>query len=335
MNKNLWWHCLDVLKKETLSQQFSTYIKPLRAEMLDKELLIIAPNSNILSKLKDDFITKIEKIVKLKSGSNAPKITLIVERRKDCVTNKQPEPDPLKFHSDGFNPKLTFERFIVGESNLLAEAASRHFAENLSCNYNPLFIHGETGLGKTHLVNAIGNSIIKNNPQATILYKNSEEFVSGMVQALQNAKIGQFKQFCRGVDALILEDIQFFSKKDRSQEELLHTINSLLENKRQVILTCDQPLNKIKGLNKRLKSRLGSGLPVAIGPPDFETRMSILTDKAQQEGYKLPPEVLFILANEIHGDIRELESALRLVIAYSLVKGEEITLISTHKALGN
>jgi chromosomal replication initiator protein len=206
-------------------------------------------------------------------------------------------------------------------------------AQNVGRTYNPLFIYGGVGLGKTHLMHAIGNEILRNNPSANIVYLHSERFVSDMVKALQHNAINAFKEYYRSVDALLIDDIQFFAGKEQSQEEFFHTFNNLLENKHQVVLTCDRYPKEIKGLQERLKSRFGWGLPVAIEPPDLETRVAILMSKAQANGVELSPEVAFFIGKRIRSNIRELEGALRRVMANAHFTGRPITLEFAKEAL--
>ncbi|MEQ8516620.1 MAG: chromosomal replication initiator protein DnaA, partial [Chromatocurvus sp.] len=209
----------------------------------------------------------------------------------------------------------TFQNFVEGKSNQLALAASQQVAENPGDAYNPLFLYGGVGLGKTHLMHAVGNALKVNNPEARIVYLHSERFVADMVKALQLNAITDFKRYYRSVDALLIDDIQFFAKKDRSQEEFFHTFNALLEGGQQMILTCDRYPKEIDGLEERLKSRFGWGLTVAVEPPDLETRVAILMKKAQQSRVDLPPDSAFFIAQRIRSNVRELEGALKRVIA--------------------
>jgi chromosomal replication initiator protein len=222
------------------------------------------------------------------------------------------------------NPGFTFKSFVEGKSNQLALAASQQVAENSGGAYNPLFIYGGVGLGKTHLMQAIGNEIIEQNPSAKVVYLHSERFVADMVKALQLNAIAEFKKFYRSLDALLIDDIQFFAKKDRSQEEFFHTFNALLEGNQQVILTCDRFPKEIDGLEDRLKSRFGWGLTVSVEPPDLETRVAILMKKAEQAKIDLPADAAFFIAQRIRSNVRELEGALKRVIANSQFTGSAI-----------
>jgi chromosomal replication initiator protein len=236
-------------------------------------------------------------------------------------------------HDSNLNTDLTFEKFVEGKSNQLARAAACQVASSTGETYNPLFIQGGVGLGKTHLMHAIGNQIIERDPHARVVYLHSERFVQDMVKALQHNAINDFKRYYRSVDALLIDDIQFFAGKERSQEEFFHTFNALLEGQQQIILTCDRYPKEVNGLEERLKSRFGWGLTVAIEPPELETRVAILMSKAQQLGIELPQEVAFFVAKRIRSNIRELEGALRRVIANSKFTGQSITLDFTKEAL--
>ncbi|MEX2321107.1 MAG: chromosomal replication initiator protein DnaA, partial [Saccharospirillum sp.] len=222
------------------------------------------------------------------------------------------------------NPGFSFASFVEGKSNQLALAASQQVADNAGGAYNPLFIYGGVGLGKTHLMQAIGNHIVEQNPGAKVVYLHSERFVADMVKALQLNAMAEFKRFYRSLDALLIDDIQFFAKKDRSQEEFFHTFNALLEGNQQVILTCDRYPKEIEGLEDRLKSRFGWGLTVAVEPPDLETRVAILMKKAEKQRVKLPADAAFFIAQRIRSNVRELEGALKRVVANSQFTGAAI-----------
>ena len=229
-------------------------------------------------------------------------------------------------HQSGLNKRFTFDTFVEGKSNQLAHAAAQQIAQNPGGSYNPLFIYGGVGLGKTHLMLAVGNQIQKQNPNAKVVYLHSERFVADMVKALQLNAINEFKRYYRSVDALLIDDIQFFAGKERSQEEFFHTFNALLEGGQQMILTCDRYPREIKGLEDRLKSRFGWGLTVAVEPPELETRVAILMKKAEEEGIDLPHEAAFFVAQKIRSNVRELEGALKRVIANAAFTGSKITL---------
>jgi chromosomal replication initiator protein len=228
-------------------------------------------------------------------------------------------------HNSGLNPNFTFETFVEGKSNQLARAASRQVSENPGGAYNPLFLYGGVGLGKTHLMHAVGNALAGRRENARVVYLHSERFVADMVKALQLNAINDFKRFYRSVDALLIDDIQFFAGKERSQEEFFHTFNALLEGGQQMILTSDRYPKEISGVEERLKSRFGWGLTVAIEPPELETRVAILMKKADQAKVELPHDAAFFIAQKIRSNVRELEGALKKVIADSHFMGKPIT----------
>ena len=229
-------------------------------------------------------------------------------------------------HTSYLNRTFTFENFVEGKSNQLARAAAWQVADNPKHGYNPLFLYGGVGLGKTHLMHAVGNHLLKKNPNAKVVYLHSERFVADMVKALQLNAINEFKRFYRSVDALLIDDIQFFARKERSQEEFFHTFNALLEGGQQVILTSDRYPKEIEGLEERLKSRFGWGLTVAVEPPELETRVAILMKKADQAKVELPHDAAFFIAQRIRSNVRELEGALKRVIAHSHFMGRDITI---------
>ncbi len=234
--------------------------------------------------------------------------------------------EPVVKHTSYLNRGFTFENFVEGKSNQLARAAAGQVADNPKHGYNPLFLYGGVGLGKTHLMHAVGNHLLKKNPNAKIVYLHSERFVADMVKALQMNQINEFKRYYRSVDALLIDDIQFFARKERSQEEFFHTFNALLEGGQQVILTSDRYPKEIDGLEERLKSRFGWGLTVAVEPPELETRVAILMKKAEQARIDLPPDAAFFIAQRIRSNVRELEGALKRVIAHAHFMGREITI---------
>ncbi|SDU33366.1 chromosomal replication initiator protein DnaA [Halopseudomonas salegens] len=251
------------------------------------------------------------------------------ERSRDEAINSRPPSDPspaLIKHTSYLNRSFTFENFVEGKSNQLARAAAWQVADNPKHGYNPLFLYGGVGLGKTHLMHAVGNHLLKKNPAAKIVYLHSERFVADMVKALQMNAINDFKRYYRSVDALLIDDIQFFAKKERSQEEFFHTFNALLEGGQQVILTSDRYPKEIDGLEERLKSRFGWGLTVAVEPPELETRVAILMKKAEQTRVDLPHDAAFFIAQRIRSNVRELEGALKRVTASAHFMGRDISI---------
>ncbi|WP_455365380.1 chromosomal replication initiator protein DnaA [Kaarinaea lacus] len=353
-----WQTCLDRLEGELTAQQFNTWIRPLQA-IEDKETLrILAPNQFVLDWVNNRFLDRITSILGDQSHGITQRISLEIANNviaagstpaaedlralqtKPNVPAPAPRPEIAKprrtsdvVHNSNLNVNLTFENFVEGKSNQLARAAAFQVAGNTGETYNPLFIQGGVGLGKTHLMHAIGNQIIARDPSARVVYLHSERFVQDMVKALQHNAINDFKRYYRSVNALLIDDIQFFAGKERSQEEFFHTFNALLEGQQQVILTCDRYPKEVTGLEERLKSRFGWGLTVAIEPPELETRVAILMSKAQQLSIDLPQEVAFFIAKRIRSNIRELEGALRRVIANSKFTGQNITLDFAKEAL--
>lgn len=350
MGLSLWQKCLERLEGELTSQQFNTWIRPLHAVEDEKSLNLLAPNRFVLERVNDRFMEQIVGIVtELKKGpspeirlqigskSVAPVMPPIAEKPGSGHVNRA----SFRRQSDGqdtvcvsnLNDTFTFENFVAGKSNQLARAASVQVGENPGNAYNPLFIYGGVGLGKTHLMHAVGHSILKAKPTARVVYLHSERFVADMVKALQHNTINDFKRFYRSVDALLIDDIQFFAGKERSQEEFFHTFNALLEGQQQVILTCDRYPKEIQGLEERLKSRFGWGLTVSIEPPELETRVAILMTKATQANVELPHDVAFFIAKRIRSNVRELEGALRRVMANSRFTGKPISVEFTREAL--
>lgn len=336
MNSPVWKHCVSRLEGELTEQQFNTWIRPLQAVENGSTLRLLAPNRFVLDWVRDHFLERIAEIVDQEGRGNL-RLCLEVGSSASAApaagNGRAARPEPL--WGSALNPDYTFETFVEGKSNQLARAASIQVAENPGRAYNPLFIYGGTGLGKTHLMHAVGNLMRRLDPEARVIYLHSERFVEDMVKAIQGGgeAINRFKRFYRSVDALLIDDIQFFAGKERSQEEFFHTFNALLESQQQVILTCDRYPKEVGGLEDRLKSRFGWGLTVAIEPPELETRVAILMNKAQQAGVDLPHEVAFFIAKRIRSNIRDLEGALKRVIANAHFTGRPITLDFAKEAL--
>ncbi|WP_432746579.1 chromosomal replication initiator protein DnaA [Methylobacter sp. G7] len=332
---SIWNNCLSKLENEISGSDFSTWIRPLQAIESDGHIKLLAPNRFVLDWVKEHHFAKIEETIhefsngtlqlSLEIGSKNSSVTPAVKIAKPAGTQKS-SPNFL-------NKAFTFDNFVEGKSNQLARAASMQVSENIGKAYNPLLIYGSSGLGKTHMMHAIGNAVLQKNPSATVIYLHSEKFVQDMVRALQQNSINAFKEFYRSVDVLLIDDIQFFAGKERSQEEFFHTFNTLLEKKHQVILTCDKYPKEIIGLEDRLKSRFGWGLPVLIEPPDMETRAAILMKKAAFVNIELAQDVAFFIAKRIPSNVRDLEGALRRVIANAQFTGRDITIDFTKEAL--
>ncbi|HBA64843.1 MAG TPA: chromosomal replication initiator protein DnaA [Methylococcaceae bacterium] len=331
----LWNNCLAKLENEISSSEFSTWIRPLQAIETDGQIKLLAPNRFVLDWVKEHHLSKLEEAIQQFSNGSLS-LQLDIGSKKAIPTPASQltkAPVTKKSRPNFLNKAFIFDNFVEGKSNQLAKAASIQVSENIGKAYNPLLIYGGSGLGKTHLMHAIGNAILQHNPSAKIVYLHSEKFVQDMVKALQQNAIDTFKEYYRGVDTLLIDDIQFFAGKERSQEEFFHTFNTLLEKKHQVVLTCDKYPKEIVGLEDRLKSRFGWGLPVAIEPPDLETRAAILMKKAMMAGVDLPQEVAFFIGKRIPSNVRDLEGALRRVIANAQFTGREITTEFTKEAL--
>ena len=334
-----WQHCLHRLGGDIPQQQFNTWIRPLQARWEDSGLVLAAPNRFIRDFVAEKYSSMINAYLLDVVAPAAAQVSVIVAgaaadpsvtraRSKaplalraatptstlSTETASRPAPSGLLSPSN-LVEGYTFERFVEGKSNQLALAAAQQVAEHPGLSYNPLFLYGGVGLGKTHLMHAVGNAMRRQNPEAKIVYLHSERFVADMVKALQLNAINDFKRFYRSVDALLIDDIQFFANKDRSQEEFFHTFNALLEGGQQMILTCDRYPKEIDGVEERLKSRFGWGLTVAVEPPDLETRVAILMKKAEQSHISLQHEAAFFIAQRIRSNVRELEGALKRVIA--------------------
>jgi len=338
----LWQQCLVRLENELPEQQFNTWIRPLHAVEDGEDLQLLAPKQFVLDWVrKHHFKTISQTLHDLGPGADTRLKLVIGSSKKAALVETPLRPDfassaskplPAK-HKSNLNPDFTFDTFVSGKSNQLARAASMQVGENPGGAYNPLFIYGGVGLGKTHLMHAVGNLIVANKPGARVVYLHSERFVADMVKALQHNAINEFKNFYRSADALLIDDIQFFAKKERSQEEFFHTFNALLEGQQQVVLTCDRYPKEVEGLEDRLKSRFGWGLTAAIEPAELETRVAILLTKASQSGLELPNDVAFFIAQHIQSNIRELEGALRRVAASARFTGQPITIDLAREAL--
>jgi len=346
----LWEKCLTHLEGDLSPQQLNTWLRPLQAIETSDSLRLLAPNPYVQAWVQEQLESKINSLIQSLSQGSISTVNIEVGTK---VAEQQPaktEPAatqtaqtaavdrrkiaPAPAMGSPINPLFNFDTYVEGKSNQIARAASLHVAEAPGTSgYNPLFLYGGTGLGKTHLMLAVGNKIKKDNPRARVMYLSSERFVQDMITALRNNVIDQFKAHYRSADALLIDDIQFFAKKERSQEEFFYTFNSLLEGQRQIILTCDRFPKEVEHLDERLQSRLGWGLTVAIEPPELETRVAILIQKAQQNLVTLPDDVAFFIAQRIKSNVRDLEGALQRVMAFSRFTHQPLSIDMAQEAL--
>ncbi|PHR66675.1 MAG: chromosomal replication initiator protein DnaA [Idiomarina sp.] len=365
MNKSLWQLCADRLQSELTAQNFNTWIRPLQSEVEDNVLTLYAPNSYVVDWIKDKYLNQINDYLNelaTERGEKSPRVSFRVggvEKKPTgngvatSTTASRPvstpaaAPAPRQPRATPWNAtdapapafecnideEYTFDNFVEGKSNQLALAAAHQVAENPGSAYNPLFVYGGTGLGKTHLLHAVGNAIRTHKKDAKVFYIRAERFVQDMVNALKNSTIDEMKRYYRSVDALLIDDIHFFSNKKGTQEEFFHTFNALLEGNQQIILTSDLYPKEIEGLEDRLRSRFGWGLTIAIEPPELETRVAILIRKAQERGITLPHEVAFFIAKRLRSNVRELEGALNRLVANVNLTGRQITIDFVREAL--
>ena len=333
----LWNRCVRDLQAELPEQQFNTWIRPLQAVEDGARLRLLAPNRFVVDWLQKNYAKRISELLDTAGADTEVVIEVGSRTAAAAVSNTNVITTSAGFAkrslASRLNPEFIFGNFVEGKSNQLAKAAAVQAGENPGLSYNPLFIYGGVGLGKTHLMQSIGNAMLARNPDARVCYVHSERFVSDMVKGLQHNTISEFKRSYRSLDALLIDDIQFFGGKERSQEELFHTFNALLDGKRQIVLTSDRYPKEVNGLEERLKSRFGWGLTVAIEPPELETSVAILMSKAAADGVELPEEVAFFIAKRIRSNVRELEGALRRVIANAEFTGRPISLDFAKEAL--
>ena len=333
-----------MLAAELPDTQFNTWVRPLQALESASELRLLAPNRFVVDWISAHLLQRIKDILRFEYGAAAPEVSIVVGELPASVdgadeavalreTVRSSRRSAVEVVGGRLNPEATFANFVVGKSNQLAKAAAEQVGENPGKSYNPLFIYGGVGLGKTHLMHAVGHAILSRRPNSGVAYVHSERFVSDMVRALQHNQMNEFKSAYRSLDALLIDDIQFFAGKERSQEEFFHTFNALLEGQHQIILTCDRYPKEVAGLEERLKSRFGWGLTVAIEPPELETCAAILISKGLAAGVEVPEDVAMFIAKRIRSNVRELEGALRRVIANSRFTGHAITVEFAKEAL--
>ncbi len=360
---NFWAACLGRFEKELSPQQFNTWIKPLHYKMEEQSLTLFAPNRFVQQWVKNKFLSRVIELSKEElsypisidvvlldgkhddniksiaaligdgSSPSAPKIKKPVTAKE----NEKSEPVATKKHKisdhSGLNPAFNFSNLVTGKANQLARAAALQIAENPGATYNPLFIYGGVGLGKTHLLQAIGNHLKELRPEAKIKYLHAERYVSDVVKAYEHKTFDEFKRLYHSLDMLLIDDIQFFAKKTRTQEEFFYAFNTLIESKKQIIITCDTYPQEIADMEERLRTRFSWGLTVAVEPPELEMRVAILLKKAEQAKIPLTEEVAFFIAKQIRSSVRELEGALNRIVAMSKFTGHEIDVHLAKEAL--
>ena len=361
MSTPLWDRCLLQLESELSDQQLNTWIRPLQAHHRDQTLSLLAPNRFVLDMVQSSFQVRIQEIashlalpdvvnVEFVIGSDMLEKVMPTSTHSDNYHSRTAHkpaaeaprhsqiasttPSPT-LHDSNLKPHFSFKTLVEGKSNQLGRAAALQIGASPGMAYNPYLIYGASGLGKTHMMQAIGNEILANKPDARVMYINSERYVQEMVAALQHNTMHEFKAFYRGLDALLVDDIQFFANKEQTQEEFFHNFNALHEGNQQIVLTCDRYPKEINGLEERLQTRFGWGLSVAIEPPELEMRVAILNSKAESIGVEVPSDVSFFIASKIRSNVRELEGSLRRVLAYCQLNGDPITMDITRIALAD
>lgn len=339
----VWEKCVSVLRSELSPIAFNTWILPLQAEESALGLHLWAPNQFVRDEVVKRHLERIREICAWMEKGSGFQVSVEIGSSRRVLVQPQGGADAEVSNIDSdyqnrsiesnINLNFTFENFVEGKSNQIARAASIQVGLNPGKAYNPLFIYGGVGLGKTHLMHAVGNSMLQANPLSRVIYLHSDRFVGEMVKALQHNRMDDFKRRYRSVNALLIDDVQFFAGKERSQEEFFHTFNVLFESQQQIVLSSDRFPKEVSGLEERLRSRFGWGLTVAIEPPDLETRVAILQNKACERGVNLPDEVAFFVGRRIRSNIRDLEGALKRLLANSQFTGRTITLDFAREAL--
>jgi chromosomal replication initiator protein len=338
--QNLWDACLRRLEQELPAQQFNTWIRPLAPEVVtdDDTLVLTAPNRFVLELVRERFASRIERLAAETSGRECG-LRLQLARgaepvaRMPAATQRPAPVGPSTLERARLNRAFTFDSFVTGKANQLGRAAAIQVAENPGISYNPLFIYGGVGLGKTHLLQAIGNAVADVRPEARIRYSHAEQYVTDVVRAYQQKSFDEFKRYYHSLDLLLIDDIQFFSNKGRTQEEFFYAFNALVEAHKQIVITCDTYPKEIAGMEERLISRFGWGLTVAIEPPELEMRVAIVLKKAEAESVELSEDIAFFIAKHIRSNVRELEGALKKVLAFSRFNGRELSLDLAKEAL--
>ena len=337
--QSLWDACLRRLEQELPAQQFNTWIRPLAAEAGAQDtgtLVLAAPNRFVLDLVRERFAARIEKLV-AEAGGRELSVRLVLARGVDAPARAAPQRSnaeaPAALERARLNRMFTFDSFVTGKANQLARAAAIQVAENPGISYNPLFIYGGVGLGKTHLLQAIGNHLAEQRPQARLRYIHAEQYVTDVVRAYQQKSFDEFKRYYHSLDLLLIDDIQFFSNKGRTQEEFFYAFNALVEAHKQIVISCDTYPKEIAGMEERLISRFGWGLTVAIEPPELEMRVAIVLKKAEAEAERVSEEIAFFIAKNIRSNVRELEGALKKVLAFARFTGRELSLELAKEAL--
>ena len=338
MQRSIWEDCLSALRTNLTETQFNTWIKPLSAveDESSQTLTLLAPNKFVVSWVQKNYLDQIKELADSR-GEQKTTVAISVgetsSEKQELLISTKKETSEKTAVGSSLNPNYRFGTFVGGKSNQLARAAAVQITENPGTSYNPFFIYGGVGLGKTHLMQSVGNELLKNRPDAKVAYVHSERFVGEMVSALQHNSLDRFKMSYRALDVLLIDDIQFFAGKEKSQEEFFHTFNVLLEANKQIIMTSDKYPKEISGLEERLRSRFGWGLTVSIDPPETETCVAILKVKSELENFDLPEDVAFFIASKIRSNVRELEGALRKVIASCKFTGREPTVALARESL--
>ena len=344
--QGFWASCLSRFEKELPAQQFNTWIRPLLldpAAVPSGELRLLAPNRFVLQWVKDRFLQRIETMgaeffsspirvsLTLQAAPSLPETTSLPA--PSARPGRPAAPRPSHAERSSLISEFSFDNFVAGKANQLARAAALQVAEHPGTSYNPLFIYGGVGLGKTHLIHAVGNLVSTQHPNARLRYLHAAQYISDVVRAYQQKSFDEFKRYYHSLDLLLIDDIQFFTGKDRTQEEFFYAFNALIESHKQLIITCDTYPKDLAGIDERLKSRFSWGLTVAIEPPEQEMRVAIILKKAEAVALKLSEEVAFFIAKHIRSNVRELEGALKSVVAYSRFNGRDITLDTAKEAL--
>jgi chromosomal replication initiator protein len=337
--QNLWDACLRRLEQELPAQQFNTWIRPLAPETgaPSDTLILAAPNRFVLELVRERFASRIERLAAETSGRELG-VRLVLARSAETPARSaapavRAPTEPVVQERSRLNRGFSFDSFVTGKANQLARAAAIQVAENPGISYNPLFVYGGVGLGKTHLVQAIGNQVADRRPQARIRYIHAEQYVTDVVRAYQQKSFDEFKRYYHSLDLLLIDDIQFFSNKGRTQEEFFYAFNALVEAHKQIVITCDTYPKEIAGMEERLISRFGWGLTVAIEPPELEMRVAIVLKKAEADAVQVSEEIAFFIAKHIRSNVRELEGALKKVLAFSRFTGRELSLDLAKEAL--